>query len=152
MAQPATPPKPKKRGAARWISIALLLGVGAIAALAISSRLGQRGPGELAFPSYSPEQVAQGEQYYQANCATCHGATGAGDARAGVPALNGSMHSWHHGDSQIAGLIRRGGIQMPAVGADWSDEQIIAVLAYIKQWWAPQQRATQARISSGAPF
>ncbi len=141
--------KPKKRGAPRWMTLALVLGVGGVAAIAIYSQFGAGGASPPTYPTYSAEQVALGEQAFQANCATCHGVTGAGDARAGVPALNGSMHAWHHPDSQIAGLIRQGGMVMPAIGPDWSDEQITAVLAYIKEWWQPQQRATQARISGG---
>jgi len=141
--------RPKKRGTPRWITVALLLGVGVVAAVAIVSRLGTGGAAAPAYPTYSAEQVAQGEQYFQANCATCHGVTGAGNAREGIPAVNGSMHAWHHADSQIAGLIRQGGVMMPAVGPDWSDDEVTAVLAYIKEWWAPQQRATQARISGG---
>ena len=31
-----------------------------------------------------------------------------------------------------------------------SDEQVTDVIAYIKEWWKPQQRAAQARLS-GTP-
>lgn len=144
--------KLNKRLVRRWITVSLVLSVTAIAGLVISSRLGVGGSELLASSSYTAEQVAQGKQYFEVNCASCHGVTGAGNAREGVPALNGSMHAWHHPDSQIAGLIRNGGIVMPAVGPDWSDKQIIDVLAYIKEWWTPEQRATQARISSASPF
>ena len=33
---------------------------------------------------------------------------------------------------------------MPAVGAEWSDEEVDAVVSYIKAWWTPQQRTAQA--------
>lgn len=107
----------------------------------------------LELPSYPVEQVMQGRELYAANCATCHGADGAGYARAGVsaPALNGSMHAWHHPDSQIAGIIRNGAGQMPAVGATWTDEEVDAVLSYIKQWWEPEQLATQTERSAQNP-
>lgn len=91
------------------------------------------------------ETLALGQTLYQANCATCHGADGAGYASVqNAPAVNGSEHAWHHPDEQIVGLIRQGGMQMPAVGADWSDEEIEAVLGYVKAWWTPRQRAAQA--------
>lgn len=61
------------------------------------------------------------------------------------------MHAWHHPDSQIAEMIRGGSIPMPAVGPDWSDEDIDSVLAYIKQWWTPEQRAFQAEVSRSNP-
>ena len=106
----------------------------------------------ISLPSYPAAQVELGQRLYQANCATCHGVDGAGYAQAGIPApaLNGSMHSWHHTDQQISGWIRGGLGQMPAVGATWSDEEVEAVLAYIKQWWDPEQLAWQTE-ASGSP-
>ena len=108
---------------------------------------------ELELPSYPVEQVAKGRDIYQANCATCHGADGAGYAQTNVPApaLTGTEHAWHHPDSQIAGFIRNGVGQMPAVGANWSDEDIDAVLSYIKQWWEPEQLAYQTESSQQNP-
>jgi len=142
--------KPKQRRRPRPSTIALASGVVIVVMFAVYARLSGGDAGPLTYPTYTAEQIAQGEQYYQANCATCHGATGAGNSRAGIPALDGSMHAWHHPDSQIAAMIRQGGFMMPAVGPDWSDEQITAVTAYIKEWWTPQQRAAQARLG-GTP-
>ena len=142
--------KVKKRRGPRPATIALASGVVIVVMFAVYARLSGGDAGPLTYPTYTAEQIAQGELYYQANCATCHGATGAGNSRAGIPALDGSMHAWHHPDSQIAAMIRQGGFMMPAVGPDWSDEQITAVTAYIKEWWTPQQRAAQARLG-GTP-
>jgi mono/diheme cytochrome c family protein len=105
----------------------------------------------MTLPSYPVEQVALGRDIYQANCATCHGPQGEGNPTAGVPALNGSMHAWHHPDSQVAGFLRQGVGAMPPVGAEWSDEEIQAVLAYIKQWWEPDQLAWQTNASRQNP-
>ena len=33
---------------------------------------------------------------------------------------------------------------MPAVGAEWTDGAITAMLAYVKEWWAQEQRVEQA--------
>lgn len=136
-------------------------GLGAVALVAVVANLyvwfgpgrGSSGQTALELPSYPVEQVLRGREYYQVNCATCHGEDGSGYAREGVPApaLNGSMHSWHHPDSQIAGFIRHGVGQMPAVGAAWSDAQINAVLSYIKQWWEPEQLAYQTASSRQNP-
>jgi mono/diheme cytochrome c family protein len=40
---------------------------------------------------------------------------------------------------------------MPAVGPEWPDEDITAVLAYVKQWWSPEQRTFQAEVSRANP-
>ncbi len=89
--------------------------------------------------------LAVGTALYQNSCATCHGADGEGAVQPGIPAppLDGSAHSWHHSDSQIIGLMRDGGAQMPAVGAAWSDDEVEAVIAYVKTRWAPWQRSSQ---------
>lgn len=133
----------------RYYVLALLLGLGVAAALAVYSQLvgGGESAAPATLPNYTSEQIALGELYYGVNCATCHGADGAGDARAGVPALDGSMHAWHHPDGQIASIIRQGGLNMPAVGPEWTDGEITAVLAYVKEWWTQEQRAEQARSS-----
>ncbi len=103
------------------------------------------------YPSYSAAQVAAGEVLYQGTCSVCHGAAGEGDAAAEVPALDASMHAWHHADSLIARMMREGGVYMPAVAPDWEDEETTAVLAYIKQWWEPRQRAYQHEVSRANP-
>lgn len=94
------------------------------------------------------EVLTMGETIFQTNCASCHGATGQGyQAVKEAPALDGSEHSWHHADSQIKKLIRTGGQIMPAVGKDFSDEEIEAVMTYYKQWWGKQQRIFQEKVS-----
>lgn len=136
----------KQRRGPSPATIALVSGVVIVVIVAVYATTGNDSSAPLTFPTYAPEQIAEGEQYYQANCASCHGATGSGNTSAGIPALDGSMHAWHHSDSQIAAMIRQGGVVMPAVGPDWSNEEITAVTAYVKEWWTPQQRATQARL------
>lgn len=100
----------------------------------------------LAVPS---EVLERGEALYAQTCAACHGVRGQGYANAALPApaLNGSEHAWHHSDAQIEGWLRNGNRQMPAVARTWSDEEIDAVLSYIKAWWAPEQRAYQAGLT-----
>ncbi len=94
-------------------------------------------------PRVSEKVLQQGEALYKASCASCHGVDGAGQRTDDVPGLNGSMHSWHHPDEYLISQIRDGGVVMPAVGANWSDEDIEAVISYFKQWWNGQQRRAQ---------
>lgn len=94
----------------------------------------------------SEEVLALGERRYAEVCASCHGRRGQGYANPALPApaLNGSEHAWHHSDAQIRGWMRDGYMNMPAVPGSWRDEDIDAVLTYIKQWWTPEQQAFQA--------
>ena len=100
---------------------------------------------EFAFSEEEQPILALGERLFQANCASCHGVYGEGHADENLiaPAVNGSEHAWHHGDEQILGLIQGGGRFMPAVGAEWTQEEREAVWIYAKHWWTPEQREFQ---------
>lgn len=106
--------------------------------------------------------VVPGSALYQANCASCHGREGEGqpewkspgaDGRYPAPPHDSSGHTWHHADEALIDIIRRGGQAaygqpgftsgMPAFGDRLSDEEIRAVLAYIKTFWGEEQRAFQ---------
>ncbi len=129
-----------------WLS---LVGVAAIAAAAVFFWPKANTSNAQGVPD---EQLLMGETIFKANCASCHGLTGQGhQAIKEAPALNGSEHSWHHADSQIKTLIRTGGVKMPAVGKDFSDEEIAAVMVYYKQWWGKQQRIFQEKVSKQNP-
>lgn len=92
------------------------------------------------------ELLALGEQRFSQVCANCHGVNGQGYVAAGAPPLNGSAHAWHHSDTQIRGWLRNGYRSMPAVPSNWTERDIDAVLAYVKQWWTPDQQAFQAGL------
>jgi len=91
------------------------------------------------------EVYAHGKSLYEANCVSCHGVEGAGNMQTQIPALDGSMHSWHHSDEWLINQIMHGGVNMPAVGTtlNWSQEDVEAVLTYFKQWWRPQHKRAQ---------
>lgn len=110
------------------------------------------------------QQLARGEELYRANCQSCHGdaRTGAG-ALPGVPMHGPEGHTWHHSDRNLKEIILDGpgetgemmrrmmGVpestpRMPAWRGTLSEEEVDAILAYIKQGWTPQQRDFQQRI------
>lgn len=128
--------RPAEAAAAGLAVVSLL----AVAAVRISDSLPSAGSTRA-----SAEVLTLGEELYQTSCAACHGSDGEGSSQPTIPAppLDGSAHSWHHADSQIVGLIRQGGTKMPAIGAAWSDEQVEAVLTFVKSRWAPWQRERQ---------
>lgn len=110
--------------------------------------------------------VRLGEAVYQANCTSCHGASGEGepnwqsrkpDGTLPAPPHDASGHTWHHADEELLRIIRLGGQAayggagfvsgMPAFGDTLSDEEITAVLAYLKTLWGDEERAYQAERS-----
>ncbi len=105
-------------------------------------------PSDAAAPSSGPETAASGEAIYQRQCATCHGADGQGVAGA-FPPLAGA--DWVTGDTDrlvrilmhgLQGPVEVGGTRyngvMPAFGGRLSDEEIAAVLTYIRASWGHQ--------------
>lgn len=115
-----------------------------------------------------PAQVALGREIYAAHCASCHGANLEGqpdwrerrpDGRLPAPPHDASGHTWHHADQQLFELTKKGlsgivpGYQsdMPAFEGVLTDEQIAAVLAFIKSTWPPDIRARQDARSRTQP-
>ena len=122
-----------------------------------SSPPGRADPGD-------PRQVALGERIYREHCAVCHGAALEGQldwrarnaaGRLPAPPHDATGHTWHHTDEQLFLLTKRGlapplapeGYEsdMPGFADRLTDEQIWAVLAYIKSRWPPQILARQPR-------
>ncbi|WP_282605665.1 cytochrome c [Pelagibius sp. Alg239-R121] len=119
-----------------------------------------------------PVVVAQGEEVYAANCAACHGADLSGepgwpdwrqrkpDGRLAAPPHDESGHTWHHPDNVLFQITKLGTAvysgnpdhpsDMPAFGEVLSDNEIAAVLSYIKSSWKGQAREANARINRQA--
>ena len=113
-------------------------------------------------------QVALGQQVYAAQCARCHGANleGQPDWKAELPGggrpappHDATGHTWHHADTLLFDIIKRGGQasspadyknNMPAFGSILSDDEIWAVLAYIKSRWPTDIQAAQEQVNAQA--
>lgn len=114
-------------------------------------------------------QVASGRALYLTHCAACHGRNLEGQpdwrqrlpsGRMPAPPHDDSGHTWHHPTAVLFGITKHGlvppfappGYQsdMPGFGRALADEQILAVLAYIKSRWSPKVRATQAATDAQA--
>lgn len=118
----------------------------------------------------NPEQVARGKGVYAQQCAACHGARLEGQpnwqgklptGRMPAPPHDASGHTWHHPDSVLFGITKYGLVpgkyappkyqsEMPAFDGKLKDEEIWAVLAYIKYTWPDKIRAAQAQITREA--
>ena len=106
--------------------------------------------------------VAQGQQVYAAQCASCHGANLEGEVDWQQPGTNGLLkapphdetgHTWHHDDAYLIESVKLGGGRLPAnVGTSampayenvLTDEEITATLAYIKSTWPADIQAAQS--------
>jgi mono/diheme cytochrome c family protein len=108
------------------------------------------------FPYADAEVVAEGKRLYADHCAACHGADLQGQPDWRLPDALGYLpapphdetgHTWHHPDPLLFAITKYG--TSAVVGGDYrsnmmgfgdvlSDEEIVAVLAYIKSTW-PQR-------------
>jgi mono/diheme cytochrome c family protein len=115
-----------------------------------------------------PARIAQGKAVYDTHCASCHGLNLEGEAgwqnrrpdgTLPAPPQDETGHTWHHPDQQLIVIIRDG-IQavagpeyisnMKAFGDALSDDEIRAVLDYIKSRWPDRVRAMQAEMTRKA--
>ncbi|WP_372071407.1 cytochrome c [Tistrella mobilis] len=113
-------------------------------------------------------QVGLGKVVYQENCVSCHGANLEGqpdwrtrkpDGRLPAPPHDETGHTWHHPDQQLFRITKLGvkpplapeGYQsdMPAFGGVLSDDEIWAVLAFIKSRWPSEVLARQPSPDKG---
>lgn len=154
-------PLPYKRRGIRLFVLAffgaLLLGV-----LAFSIRASMRSPRA---DSQNATLVARGRQVYSVQCARCHGANLEGQANwkaplpddsRPAPPHDASGHTWHHPDTLLFDIVKYGGKvyalpnevnNMPAFGDVLSNEDIAAVIAYIKRTWPPDIQRLQEEVN-----
>jgi mono/diheme cytochrome c family protein len=109
-----------------------------------------------------------GRKVYEIHCAICHGRYLEGQINWQTPMSNGHMpapphnasgHTWHHPDDVLIRIVTNGlkpyagedyESDMPAFAGTLSDQQIEAVVAYIKSTWPERERGYQAAITRQA--
>ncbi len=112
-----------------------------------------------------PVQLTLGRGLYGEHCAACHGVDLEGepnwrqrkpDGLLPAPPHDQTGHTWHHPDRQLFEITKRGTAAL--LGADYrtamgafgevlSDDEIWAVLAYIKSRWPETIRDRQAKVT-----
>lgn len=110
------------------------------------------------------EQIESGRRVYAEHCASCHGAELQGqpdwqtrlpNGRMPAPPHDASGHTWHHSDAQLFTIVKKGvsaivpGYQsdMPGFEGALTEQQVHAVLAYIKSTWPDREREYQVQRS-----
>lgn len=108
-------------------------------------------------PTLAPDRVARGAMLYAQSCARCHRANLEGapdwkkslpDASLPPPPHDRSGHTWHHPDTLLLDIIANGGdpafnSKMPAFKDKLSEEEMRAILAFIKSKWGKDEREFQ---------
>jgi mono/diheme cytochrome c family protein len=113
--------------------------------------------------------TVRGERVYHAHCASCHGARleGQPDWRARgpdgllpAPPHDATGHTWHHPDEVLFRLTKHGvgtligqpGYRsaMPAYAGILTDDDIVAVLSWIKSQWPPELRRRHDEMNARA--
>ncbi len=141
----------------RWLLVgAMVFLAGAIAYVLLEE-------GRSTIDAQDTTLVAAGRQVYGRHCASCHGTNLDGQpdwrerlpsGRMPAPPHDASGHTWHHPDAVLFGIVKEGIVpgkyappgyesDMPGFGDVLSDDEIRAVLAYIKSSWPQPQRAFQ---------
>lgn len=95
---------------------------------------------EVMLPAEFSAQAGQGETYYNAVCASCHGANAAGQDGIAPPLVHRIYEPSHHGDAAFF-LAARNGVRahhwkfgnMPAVEQPLTDAELGAIVAYVRE-------------------
>ena len=113
-------------------------------------------------PVAAQSDVRMGERLYQENCANCHGANLEGqldwrsrlpNGRLPAPPHDASGHTWHHPDRVLFDIVKRGPAaivgngyesDMPGYEDVLTDDEITAIIDYIKSTWPDKERAFQS--------
>jgi S-disulfanyl-L-cysteine oxidoreductase SoxD len=148
----------------------LLLGLGAATAALVLIWFGMqaltRSIVDLADANDNAKVLA-GRHSYRLYCSSCHGRLLQGqalwqlrdkDAYKRAPAHDESGHTWQHSDEELFHITKYGRFEstppdrvssMPAFKNRLTDDQILAIIAFIKRGWPIGLRASQATLNPG---
>lgn len=152
--------------------LAALAGAAVVAALAaavLQYAPALRESQALALRPDDAQLVARGGRIYAAQCAACHGAslegqpdwrTRGADGLLPAPPHDASGHTWHHPDDMLFRITKLGIAEvsgdpnyksaMPAFQDRLSDDDIVAVLSWIKAQWPASIRQRHDQMNARA--
>lgn len=121
------------------------------------------------FVDANSQQLALGQEVYQTSCAACHGAnlegepnwqSGGPDGLMPAPPHDETGHTWHHTDALLFDIVKYGvanasnlegyASAMPAYDGILTDQEIVAVLAFIKSQWPNELQDSHDQLNQRA--
>ncbi len=156
----------KSRNKFLFLAAGLALAVIAVVAVSIGNPFSARAAGRALLPN-DAKVLALGKQVYGAQCASCHGVALEGqpswrergsNGLLPAPPHDASGHTWHHPDEILFRITKHGVAKaanlasytsaMPIYEGLLSDDEIIAVLSWIKAQWPAQVRERHDQINA----
>ncbi|SFQ70972.1 Cytochrome c, mono-and diheme variants [Roseivivax halotolerans] len=147
-----------------WITASGAVLLGAALLATVTLRAGEE---RIVLRDTDPDTVALGAAVYVEHCAACHGANLEGqpdwrspgpDGRLPAPPHDETGHTWHHDGETLFRLTKFGigaliddpdyASNMPVYDGVLTDEEIVAVLSYIKSTWPEDIRARHDDMES----
>tara|TARA_R110002095_G_C4123332_1_gene226643 strand:- start:14 stop:475 length:462 start_codon:yes stop_codon:yes gene_type:complete len=144
-----------------------VIGAAIVGVSFLTFRSGSAESGRITLQHDDPATVARGAEIYAAQCASCHGENLEGepdwrvtgpDGRLPAPPHDASGHTWHHDGDALFRLTKFGIAQMigdpdfatnmPIYEGILSDDEIVAVLSYIKSTWPEDIRQRHDEMES----
>lgn len=156
-----------RRGA--LAALLAVTGVVALGAWVLGTRIETQAPAGTLLRPDDPLVLAQGRQVYETHCAACHGSRLEGqpewqrrgpDGLLPAPPHDASGHTWHHPDEVLLRIVKDGVARvagmpdyrtaMPVYDGILTDDEIVAVLSWIKSQWPAEIRAKHDRLNRQA--
>ena len=153
----------QRRYAAIALSVALMLVIGVLVVVKTSALR----PATVRLLPNDAKVLARGETVYRNRCTACHGQqlegqpewrTRGADGLLPAPPHDETGHTWHHADDLLFRITKYGvgaaindasyKSSMPAFESTLSDDEIVAVLSWIKSTWPPSVRAHNDEINA----
>lgn len=155
---PSAETEPRSQRWITWIILSALAAVAGIWVIFVSKP-------RLEIDHTDPQKIEIGRRVYGEACASCHGRNLEGqpnwrerlpNGRLPAPPHDASGHTWHHTDAALFRMTRNGPAayptdyptDMPAFSGRLTDDEIIAVLAFIKSTWPPDILRSQRQLNS----
>jgi len=96
-----------------------------------------------AFGVFGAGQPAVGQQAFARVCSGCHGERGGGD-------VGPRLVPFRWSDREVLAIVREGNGMMPAMSArDISDDEVVAVAAYLRTLGKPDESGPKAAVRPG---